>query len=54
MLDFLGETKGAEMIMEAITGILVEGKTLTPDLGGSARTAEIGEAIGNKIYDLGA
>jgi tartrate dehydrogenase/decarboxylase/D-malate dehydrogenase len=53
MLDFLGEGRAARMIMEGITRILTPKKVLTPDLGGSARTVEVGEEICSQIYGLG-
>jgi len=52
MLDFLGERRAAQMVMEGIMGTVVEGKFLTPDLGGSASTVEVGEAICNEIHKL--
>ena len=45
MLDWLGERDGAEAIEKAVMTILKEGKTLTPDLGGSATTVEVTEAV---------
>lgn len=45
MLDFLGEHEWADRILSAIETLLVERRTLTPDLGGRAGTSEIGDAI---------
>ncbi|HEX2257264.1 MAG TPA: tartrate dehydrogenase [Afifellaceae bacterium] len=45
MLDFLGEGKAAAALMGAIEHVCAEEKTLTPDLGGSARTNEVTDAI---------
>ena len=45
MLEFLDEQEWAERILSAIETLLVERRTLTPDLGGSAKTSEIGAAI---------
>ena len=45
MLDFLGEQAWADRVLAAIETLLVERRTLTPDLGGSAKTSEIGSAI---------
>lgn len=45
MLDWLGEIHEAEAIENAAMTILKEGKTLTPDLGGSAMTVEVTEAV---------
>lgn len=47
MLDYLGETSAAARIREAVTVVIREGRTLTPDLGGSARTT----AMTNVIID---
>ena len=35
----------AELIQKAVTKVIAEGKTLTPDLGGSASTTQMGDAI---------
>ena len=45
MLDFLGEGAWGARVLAAIEALLVEGKTLTGDLGGSARTDEVGDRI---------
>ena len=53
MLDFLGHNAGAERdahdaIVAAIAGVLKEGPH-TRDMGGSASTGEIGEAIAKRV-----
>jgi tartrate dehydrogenase/decarboxylase/D-malate dehydrogenase len=49
MLDFLGETEAARMILDGITQIVEQGKTLTPDIGGRASTRQVGLAICEQI-----
>jgi isocitrate/isopropylmalate dehydrogenase len=45
MLDYLGENCWAERIENAMITVLTEGKTLTPDLGGSSSTTQVTDAI---------
>ncbi|MFM2052002.1 MAG: hypothetical protein RL456_39, partial [Pseudomonadota bacterium] len=51
MLDFLGEREAHDAIVRAIERVLVEGSkdTLTPDLGGTASTTALGEAIAQAL-----
>src|SRR5699024_7267157 len=45
MFDFFGYANRGKEILQAIEQIMVEGKVLTPDLGGNARTDEAGDRI---------
>ena len=45
MLDFLEEQEAATMLMRAIEETLASGLVRTPDLGGTATTRQVGEAI---------
>ena len=45
MLRYLGENEAADKFDAAILKVLSEGKTLTGDLGGSATTMEVAQAI---------
>ena len=49
MLDFFGYTEWGARLIECIEELLVEKKTLTPDLGGKSSTAEVGDAIIEKL-----
>jgi isocitrate dehydrogenase (NAD+) len=49
MLDHLGEQEAADRVREAVHDVLREGKKLTGDLGGSAGTTEIAEAIASRV-----
>jgi tartrate dehydrogenase/decarboxylase/D-malate dehydrogenase len=48
MLDFLGERAAHDAIVRAIERVLVDGPR-TPDLGGSASTTQMGEAIAGLV-----
>lgn len=45
MLKHLGEFGAAERVMRGVTAVLEEGKTVTYDLGGTAKTSEMASAI---------
>jgi len=45
MLDHLGHEDAGKAITDAIEAVLAEGGTLTKDLGGTATTGQLGEAI---------
>jgi isocitrate dehydrogenase (NAD+) len=49
MLDHLGEHQAADRVRVGVNEVLQEGKKLTRDLGGSAGTTEIAEAIASRI-----
>jgi tartrate dehydrogenase/decarboxylase/D-malate dehydrogenase len=45
LLDWLGEVEASRLVQHAIEAVLQEGLVRTPDLGGSATTAEMTDAI---------
>jgi isocitrate dehydrogenase (NAD+) len=49
MLEHLGENEAARRVREAVYAVLAEGKKLTRDLGGTAGTTEITEAIAARV-----
>ena len=49
LLDHIGETTAAARVREAINGVLREGKHITGDLGGTAGTTEVAEAIATRV-----
>jgi len=49
MLDHLGETQAAAWLRSAIHDTTREGRPLTPDLGGSASTSEVADAIAARV-----
>jgi tartrate dehydrogenase/decarboxylase/D-malate dehydrogenase len=49
MLDHLGEEQAAQDIQKAIVKILMQGNVKTPDMGGTNKTYEVGDAIRNAI-----
>jgi len=49
MLEYIGETEKAKVLENAIASVISEGKKVTYDLGGTATTKEMGNAIIEKI-----
>jgi tartrate dehydrogenase/decarboxylase/D-malate dehydrogenase len=49
MLDFLGEAQAAAMIEKVVESCVAEGRTLTPDLSGTATTSEVGTDVEKRI-----
>ncbi len=45
LLEFLGEPRAAGNVDRAVRAVLREGRTLTPDLGGSATTRQVTDAV---------
>ena len=53
MLEYLGETQAAAKVERATLKVLEEGKVLTYDLGGKAKTSDMGNAIAEKVIRSG-
>ncbi len=51
MLDHLGAPAAAAAVMRAIEETLADGSVLTPDLGGTASTHELGAAIASRVRE---
>ncbi len=49
MLDYLKEHEMAEKLEKAVAQVIAEGEVKTYDMGGSAKTLEMGEAIAAKL-----
>lgn len=49
MLDFFGHEDWGARVLNAIERVLMEGKVLTPDMGGKAKTPEVGDAIREEL-----
>ena len=45
MLDHLGLAGAAKRVRDAVAKVLAEGKVKTPDLGGTATTTQMGDAV---------
>ena len=52
LLDFLEQKKWAAQLLEIIEELLIEKTTLTPDLGGTATTQQVGDKIIKKLKPL--
>jgi tartrate dehydrogenase/decarboxylase / D-malate dehydrogenase len=53
MLDHLGEPAAAEAVLGAIARVLSEGRVLTRDLGGTAGTVELADAVVTAMSSVG-
>ncbi len=53
MLEYLGEKKAADRVGRATLKVLEENKVLTYDLGGTAKTSDMGKAIAEKVVQIG-
>ncbi len=51
MLDFFGHENWAKTLLDIVEEVLTEGTVLTPDLGGSAKTWEVGDEIIKKLRE---
>ncbi|WP_019809126.1 tartrate dehydrogenase [Saccharomonospora halophila] len=49
LLDHLGEGAAARAVEAAVEKVLTEGRVVTPDLGGTATTAEVGAAVAGAL-----
>lgn len=45
MLDFFGHENWGKIVLDCIEEVMVQGTTLTPDMGGTAKTNEVGDAV---------
>ncbi|WP_454197013.1 tartrate dehydrogenase [Nocardia sp. Marseille-Q1738] len=52
LLDHLGESAAAAAIDRAVGDVLAAGEVLTPDLGGTATTTDLGSAIATRAAEL--
>lgn len=51
MLDHFGETEWGKRVLDVIEEMLVEKTVLTPDLGGNATTAQVGDRVAEKLVE---
>lgn len=52
LLDFLGYEEYGAKVIQAIENTLVEASTLTPELGGTATTQQVGDAVCRQLKKL--
>ena len=52
MLEHLGEVDAAAAVLAAIESVLTRGETLTPDIGGTATTGDVGHAVAEALTVL--
>ena len=49
MLEHLGHQEAADDIVAAIEKVILDGSTLTADMGGKANTRELGQAVADAL-----
>ena len=49
MLDFFGHGAWGARLISILEELMVEGKTLTPDMGGTASTSQVGDAVVSRL-----
>jgi isocitrate/isopropylmalate dehydrogenase len=49
MLDFLGQTEAAKAVNKACKDVVADPKNHTRDLGGTASTSQVGEAVAARV-----
>jgi len=54
MLEHLGEKPAAQAIEQAIFRVIARRDPLTPDIGGKAKTQDMGEAIAAEVSAVAA
>lgn len=52
MLDFFGYEDWGKAVLSAIEKVMVEKKYLTPDMGGTAKTNEVGDAVIKALEEI--
>lgn len=52
MLEHLGETTAAQLVEKALERVLLQSDARTPDLGGKAKTRDVGEAVAQEITGM--
>jgi tartrate dehydrogenase/decarboxylase/D-malate dehydrogenase len=53
LLDTVGEKKSARLVEKAVREVLKRRNVLTPDLGGTSTTSDVGQAISARARDIG-
>jgi isocitrate dehydrogenase (NAD+) len=49
LLEYIGDRKGSEAVFSATKEVVEEGKTVTYDLGGTAKTSEMAKEIASRV-----
>lgn len=53
LLDAIGEKKAGKLVEKSVREVLKLGKPLTPDMGGTSKTSDVGDAISVKVREIG-